>query len=200
MGQGRRKVKQDGGYVRLQRDIRLDPDYRALSLEAQWLYKELLIDVDFIGVCDYSPRKLAKIPAGADLLRIETAAAELRAALFIVVDDETGELLVRTFVKHDGLYKQPNMCVAMVKAFRKVGSPTLQGVISHELNRIKENTMTEIEAAGLAPAKKKAELDKAAHCFTTLTPIMQFTQLDPKQLLDGFVNQYDSQFETAEQF
>lgn len=188
-------MKQDGGYVRLQRDIRLDPDYRALSLEAQWLYKELLIDVDFIGVCDYAPRKLAKIGTGIELLRVEAAAAELRTRLFIVIDDETDELLVRTFVKHDGLYKQPNMCVAMVKAFRKVGSPTLQGVISHELNRIKEATMNEIETAGLSPTKLKAERDKAAHCFTTLTPILQFTQLDPKQLLEAFVENYDAAFD-----
>jgi hypothetical protein len=188
-------VKENGGYVRLQRDIRLDPDYRALTPLAQWLYKELLIDVDFIGVCDYAPRKLAKIATGMTAMQIEQYAAELRAALFIVIDDETGELLVRTFVKHDGLYKQPNMCVAMVKAFRRVGSPTIQGVISHELNRIKDAALAEIDTAGLAPAKKKAEQDKAAHCFTTLTPIMQFTQVDPKALIEGFVQQYDGQFE-----
>ena len=193
-------MKQDGGYVRLQRDIRLDPDYRALSRDAQWLYKELLIDADFIGVADYAPRKLAKIAVNTTALEIETAAAELRAALFIVIDDETGELLVRTFVKHDGLYKQPNMCVAMVKAFRRVGSPTIQGVISHELNRIKDATLAEIETAGLTPAKLKTERDKAAHCFTTLTPIMQFTQVDPKQLLEGFVQGYDAQFESADHF
>ncbi|WNN95992.1 helix-turn-helix DNA binding domain protein [Arthrobacter phage Hirko] len=187
-------MKQDGGYVRLQRDIRLDPDYRALTPLAQWLYKELLIDVDFIGVADYAPRKLAKIATGLTVLEVETAAAELRAALFIVIDDETGELLVRTFVKHDGLYKQPNMCVAMVKAFRKVGSPTLQGVISHELNRIEAAARDEIDKSGLPAAKKKAELDKADHCFTTLTPIMKFTQVDPKQLLEGFVAGYDGQF------
>ena len=188
-------MKQDGGYVRLQRDIRLDPEYRALTPLAQWLYKELLIDVDFIGVADYAPRKLAKIATGLTVLEVETAAAELRAALFVVIDDETGELLVRTFVKHDGLYKQPNMCVAMVKAFRKVGSPMLQGVISHELNRIKSTVTAEIDDAGLPPAKKKAEQDKAAHCFTTLTPILQFTQIDPKAMIDGFVQQYDNQFE-----
>lgn len=188
-------MKQDGGYVRLQRDIRLDPDYRALSRDAQWLYKELLIDVDFIGVADWAPRKLAKIAVNTTPLEVETAAAELRAALFIVVDDETGEVLVRTFVKHDGLYKQPNMCVAMVKAFRKIGSPTLQGIISHELNRIRASVNDEIEIAGLSPAKKKAEQDKADLCFTTLTPIMQFTQLDPKVLLEGFVQAYDRALE-----
>jgi len=180
-------VKQDGGYVRLQRDIRLDPDYRALTLEAQWLYKELLIDVDFIGVADWAPWKIAKIATGTELLRVETAAAELRAALFIVVDDETREVLVRTFVKHDGLYKQPNMCVAMVKAFRKVGSPTLQGVISHELHRICTTVSDEIDKSGLPPAKKKAERDKADHCFTTLAPIMQFTQIDPAKLLEDLM-------------
>jgi hypothetical protein len=180
-------MKQDGGYVRLQRDIRLDPDYRALSLEAQWLYKELLIDVDFIGVTDYAPRKLAKIAAGTALMRVETAAAELRAALFIVIDDETGELLVRTFMKHDGLYKQPNMCVAMVKAFRKIGSPTLQGVISHELHRICAAVSEEIDKSGQPPAKKKADRDKADHCFMTLAPIMQFTQTDPAKLLEDLV-------------
>ena len=193
-------MKQDGGYVRLQRDIRLDPDYRALSRDAQWLYKELLIDVDFVGVADWAPRKLAKVAVNTSALEVETAAAELRAKLFIVIDDETEELLVRTFVKHDGLWKQPNMCVAMVKAFRKIGSPTIQGVISHELHRIKESAAVAIDEAGLTPPKKKAELDKVAHCFTALTPIMQFTQVDPKLLLEGFVQGYDAQFESADHF
>jgi len=184
----------------MQRDVKIDPDYKALTRDGQWLYGALLLDVDFVGVAEWKPKKLAKHAVETTAMDVERAAAELRSKLFIVIDDETEEVLVRTFVKHDGLYKQPNMCVAMVKAFRGIGSPTIQGVISHELTRLKEATVAEIEGAGLAPAKLKAELDKAAHCFTTLTPIMQFTQLDPKMLLDGFVQSYDAAFEDASRF
>lgn len=193
-------MKQDGGYVRFYRDVRLDPQYRALSPMAQWLYQALLLDVDFIGVADWAPRKIAKVATGLTHMQVEQHAAELRAALFIVLDDETGEVLVRTFMKHDGLYKQPNMCVAMVKAFRKVGSPTLQGVVAHELHKIRAGVTAGIEASGLPPAKKKAEQDKADHCFTTLMPIMQFTQVDPADLLASFVEGYDRAFESADQF
>jgi hypothetical protein len=179
----------------MQRDVKIDPDYKGLTRDGQWLYGALLLDVDFVGVADWSPKKIAKHAIETTALDVERAAAELRAKLFIVVDDETDEVLVRTFIKHDGLYKQPNMCVAMVKAFRKIGSPVIQGVIAHELHRIKQATIEEIDGAGLPPTKKKSEQDKADHCFTALTPIMQFTQVDPAGLLESFVETYDAEFD-----
>lgn len=188
-------MTEDGGYVRLQRDIKLDEDYLALTRDAQWLYGALMVDVDFIGVAEWKPSRLTKRSVGTTLLDVERAAAELQEKLFIVVDRDTEEVLIRTFVKYDGLYKQPNMCVAMVKAFRKVGSPEIRGVISHELNRISATVREKIDASPLTPAKKKAEHEKADHCWNALSVITSKKAIDPADLLNQFVESFDEAFE-----
>lgn len=188
-------MTEDGGYVRVQRDIKLDDDYLALTRDAQWLYGALMVDVDFIGVAEWKPSKMMKRSIGTTVLDVERAGAELQEKLFIVIDRDTEEVLIRTFVKYDGLYKQPNMCVAMVKAFRKIGSPEIRGVISHELNRISETVREKIDASPLTPTKKKAENEKADHCWNALSVITSKKAIDPAELLNKFVESFDEAFE-----
>ena len=69
----------------------------------------------------------------------KSAAEELARNLYIVVDEETEEVLIRSFVRHDGLMKQPNMAVAMVKAARSIASRNIRAVLVHELLRLRED-------------------------------------------------------------
>lgn len=128
------------GYIRIHRSIKLDDDFLALSIPANWLYKELLLDVNFVGVGDWNPRKMLDRAGTATVETIEIAAQELVDSLFMVIDDRTGEFLIRTFMRHDGLYQQPNMCKAMVKAYMDTGSRKLRRVIAWELLDIAERT------------------------------------------------------------
>jgi hypothetical protein len=68
----------------------------------------------------------------------DRAAAELVAALFLVIDEDTEEVLIRSFLKHDGLLHKPNVTKAMVSAFTRISSPLIRGVIVHELTRLHE--------------------------------------------------------------
>ncbi len=43
---------------------------------------------------------------------------------------------IRSFIRNDGLMKQPRMAVSMARAYGAVGSRTIQGVVIHELQRI----------------------------------------------------------------
>ncbi|QWY81946.1 helix-turn-helix DNA binding domain protein [Arthrobacter phage Sicarius2] len=190
-------MKDDLGYIRLQRRLKIDPEFCALTRDAQWLYETLLLDVDFVGIADWRPKKLAKRAADTTADVIDRAAAELTSRLFIIVDEDTDEVFVRTFMKHDGLYKQPNMCKAMVKAFMSVGSPTLRSMISHELNQIGPRLRYDIEQRGLSSGEKKSEHDKLDRCWHALNEITSYPQINPAAVLEDFNQQYDKHFEGA---
>ena len=64
---------------------------------------------------------------------VEMFATVLEEREFIVVDRATEEVLVRSFVKHDGLMDQWNMAAAVARTFSAVASKPLRGAIVHEL-------------------------------------------------------------------
>jgi hypothetical protein len=55
---------------------------------------------------------------------------------FIVIDEESGELLVRSLIRHDGIWKQPNLLKAAREAADLVESPVIRAVLLEELRRI----------------------------------------------------------------
>lgn len=126
-----------GEFTRIRRDIWADDEFLALSVSAQWLYFYLLTsDINLAGVADWRPKRITPRAVGLSPDVIESAAQELTAGLYIVVDEDTEEALVRSFIKHDGLLKQPNMGVAVAKAYRETSSKMLRGVIVHELRKL----------------------------------------------------------------
>lgn len=119
-------------------DIWNDDDFRALTVHAQFLYLQLLSSatLSYAGVADWRPVRLAALSNDATKQNVQAAADELAGRSFIVVDDETEEVLVRSFLKHDGLLHKPNVTKAMVTAFSKIASPTLRGVVVWELAKL----------------------------------------------------------------
>lgn len=115
-----------------------DDDFRALPCDSQLLYFTLvtLPNLSYCGVTDWRPKKLAALAPDWTPRRVEDAARELWERLYVVLDEDTEEVLVRSFIRNDGLMKQPRMAVSMVAAYRAVGSRMLQGVIVHELQRL----------------------------------------------------------------
>lgn len=92
----------------------------------------------YAGVADWRPKRLATLASGRTPADVEAAASELIEGLYIVTDEDTEEVLIRSFMKHDGLLQKPNVAKAMVKAYDQVYSLTLKGVIVHELNKLHE--------------------------------------------------------------
>lgn len=119
-------------------DIWNDDDFRRLSAQAQLLYLQLLTSatLTYAGVADWRPNRIAALANGRTPAEIDAAASELEQGLYIVIDEATEEVLIRSFLKHDGLLQKPNVTKAMVTAYGQVYSLTLKGVIVHELNRL----------------------------------------------------------------
>lgn len=125
-------------YTRVLTSIWSDNEFTALSADAQWLYLAILTapDRSLCGVADWRVNRLKKRAVGRTAEALEIIAEELEAAYFLVIDRDTEEALVRSFVRKDTVMKMPNMATAMVKAFQQVVSPRLRAVIVHELRRL----------------------------------------------------------------
>jgi hypothetical protein len=138
-----------------------DEDFLDLSPAAQHLYFVLKTSpsLSYAGVADWRPNRIAAKARGWTLSQLEAAADELIEGRFIVVDEDTEEVLVRSFVRHDGLMKQPKMATAMASALSMVASRTLRGVVVHELRRLRDH---EPELKGWASDKASELLDKAS--------------------------------------
>jgi hypothetical protein len=130
-------------YAQIKLAIWADDDWRDLSPMARYLYLTLLTSptLSHCGVADWRPARIAAL-CGMTPDEVEEYGGELVAALYLVIDDESEEVLIRSFVRNDGLMKQPKMAVAMASAHAAVASQTIRGIIVHELKRLREDFPT----------------------------------------------------------
>lgn len=153
-----------------------DEDFRALPSTAQWLYFRLVTDpgLTFAGTLDWRPAKLAASTADLTAVDVEMLAAYLEDPAdhdpYIIVDRDSEEALIRTFIRHDGLMTSPNITVAMLKAHAAIGSTVLRSVVVHQLAALK---VDEPDLRGWA--KVPPGLLRRAK----LSPVEAFSQLAP---------------------
>lgn len=129
-------------HARVNLAIWSDPDFRALPPPAQHLYLFLWTapDLTYCGAHDWRPGRMSGLSAGATPEYIRQVAACLQARHFIVVDEQTEEVLVRSWIRFDGLMKQPRMAISCITAYAAVSSEVLRGVVVDELLKLRERT------------------------------------------------------------
>jgi hypothetical protein len=112
-----------------------DPDFLALTGDAQRLYLVLFSHkkLSLAGVLPLQPRQWAKTARDALPETVEEALRELVEARFVVVDEDTEEALVRTFVRHDGGATNSNVHKAIRCAIDRVASKRLRATIEYQL-------------------------------------------------------------------
>lgn len=159
-------------FAQIQLAIWEDEDFLDLSMPAQWLYLYLSTnpDLTFAGISDWRPKRIKPKAAALTVDVIESAAQELADALYIVVDDDTEEVLVRSFMRNDGLLKQKNMGVAVARAYATVASRELRGVIVHELRRLHSENPAWGSWNGLADVLAKRSVDPSGNPSTMPSP------------------------------
>lgn len=125
-------------HARIRLDIWDDEDFCNLTTTAQWLYFRVLshASLSYCGVADWRPGRLAASANDATASDIEAFAIELERGNYFVVDRDTEEVLVRSFVKHDELMGKWNMASAVARTWSEVASKPLKGVVVHELHRL----------------------------------------------------------------
>lgn len=127
-------------HARIKCTIWHDGDFRSLGVDAQWAYHRLLSDSNrnHAGVLPLTRKRWAGSAAGMTLERVDAALAELVAATFVVLDEDTEEVLVRTYMRHNEIAAQPNVLKAALRQAAQVESPLLRSALAYELRLLPE--------------------------------------------------------------
>lgn len=128
-------------YARYLARTHRDDDWHRLTTAHHDCYMALLSDEDisWAGVAPYLPSRFAKLASDLNEKKVLRLWADLDAARMLVVDREAGEVLVRTFLRHDNVLAKPNLTKAFVRAFEKVRSEPIRRVIRSELGKLYED-------------------------------------------------------------
>lgn len=121
-----------------------DPDFKSLTTSEQLLYFKLCSQSDtaLSGVLTYAPVRWAMQTRELDASQVEEAISGLAAKRFVVVDFETQEVLIRSFIRNDAGWRSPRTMIAVANAVRRVLSPGLKAVIAAELERLDTSSLS----------------------------------------------------------
>jgi hypothetical protein len=88
------------------------------------------------GVVMLTLRRWANLAPDTPIEVLERHVQILAECRFVVVDWDTEELLVRSFIRNDGVAKQPHVLLNAVRSVRHLRSPMLRIAVGRELLRI----------------------------------------------------------------
>lgn len=122
-------------YAPLLTSIWSDDDFVALTPGAQRFYFLAMSqpNITYCGVVPFTARRWARMAAGTTTDDVDLAVEELEDAGFVVLDDDTEELWVRSFVRHNGVLGQPQLAKAMDRAFDDILSDAIRAQFLAEL-------------------------------------------------------------------
>ncbi|MFJ2630902.1 hypothetical protein ACIO6U_02920 [Streptomyces sp. NPDC087422] len=126
------------GHGRILTSIWEDADFLALDERGQRLYLFLISqpNLNHAGLLDLTLRRWARKASGLTVAELEERIAELAKARFVVVDEGTEELLIRSFVRNDGVWRMPKVMGAMVSGALEISSPALRRALLDEMGRV----------------------------------------------------------------
>ena len=126
------------GYVKLLRSIWTDPDFIALTVDAQRLYMLLMSqdNLSHVGVLPLTPGRFSGLAGDTNTANIRLALTELEAARFIIIDETAEEIWVRSYITHDEAFKLTNGKKSLVNAYAEVFSKVLRPLIRAALTTV----------------------------------------------------------------
>ncbi|MGW7597287.1 hypothetical protein [Streptomyces antimycoticus] len=126
------------GHGRILTSIWEDEDFLALDEQQQRMYLFLISqpNLNHAGLLDLTLRRWSRKARGLTVGELEKRIAALDEARFIVVDDDTEELLIRSFVRNDGVWRMPKVMGAMVSGALEISSKRLQRALLAEMDRV----------------------------------------------------------------
>jgi hypothetical protein len=146
------------------RDIWSDPDWLALRSTTKLVYLQLISqpDISRVGVLPQVPGRWASMHPDLAKADIVAALAELTETRFIIVDDETEEVWIRTYIVHDELYKIPNGIRSLRVAVSEVISPMLRDLIAEQVEPLIAKPKTEApEETSANPSENPSDMGSA---------------------------------------
>lgn len=130
-----------------------DEEFRALPAAAQQLYMLLLSqpNLSHAGTISITVRRWAGMAADTTTESVLAALRVLSERRFVVVEWDTEELLIRTLIRNDNVFKQPKVLRAAKADAESVSSPKIRRALRKEimacpLDQVTENARTEVSS------------------------------------------------------
>ena len=153
-----------------------DEDFADQDAGDKWLYIVLLGQpaLNYAGVQPLNLRrwrKACRTDQGTPTEReMKARLLRLERRGYVFTDEDTGEVLARSFIRNDEVYKQPNVFKSALRAVAQIESPKLAAVMRDELDRIEQpEVKSEKLAADLAMLRGAAD----RHLARTLEPFAE---------------------------
>lgn len=134
-----------GEYGKLYKSAWGDSDFKALTEGEQALYHKLISqsDTSLAGVLTYAPVRWAGQTAGMTVADIEARMAGLVEKRYALVDLETQEVLIRSYIRNDSGWRSPRTMLGVAGAVRRILSKSLRAAVSVELQRIDTSDLSD---------------------------------------------------------
>lgn len=112
-----------------------DADWRDLPADAQHMYLLLVSqpDISPCGVLPFLPRRWAAMAGDLTEVDVQSRVTSLAAKRFVLLDEETGELAIRSYVRHDGGLTNVKMRGAIKNALVEIHSSVIRSAIEAEI-------------------------------------------------------------------
>ncbi|QIJ61449.1 hypothetical protein [Streptomyces sp. JB150] len=126
------------GHGRILTSIWEDSDFLTLDEREQRLYLFLISqpNLNHAGLLPLTLRRWSRKARELTHIELEKRLQALEDTRFIVMDEDTEELLIRSFVRNDGVWKQPKVMGAMVSGAMEISSRRLRRALLAEVDRI----------------------------------------------------------------
>lgn len=143
-------------FAKVKATVWQDDDWKQLHPLEQWGYTLLLSQpaINNCGVLPYVVTRWARLAVGIDLDQVRQIMLGLEARSFVVVDEETAEVLVRSFIKHDEVEKQPNLVKAAKRQYLEVQSPRIRATLHREYPHLFDAVNGDASALASKPLSK----------------------------------------------
>lgn len=143
-------------YAAILTAIWADQEFTALTVGAQRLYLFLLSQpgLSQVGFLDINLKKWSNKAAALSAGDVEKHLAELATAGFVVADYETDEVLIRTYVRNSGAWKQPLIVAAMVPAVVEIESQKIRRALIQELDRLPLDELKDLPSPKGGPSTR----------------------------------------------
>ncbi|MFD7109109.1 hypothetical protein ACFWAF_02830 [Streptomyces microflavus] len=167
------------GHGRILTSIWEDTDFTELDESEQRLYLFLISqpNLNHAGLLDLTLRRWSRKARGLSVGELEKRIHALEQARFIVVDDDTEELLIRSFIRNDGVWRMPKVMGAAVSGALEISSKRLQQALLAEMDRIPLGELsdepTKVRAGGEGPSIRRQvqnHIEDLRRAFGTPTP------------------------------
>ncbi|MFE2324644.1 hypothetical protein ACFXD5_12115 [Streptomyces sp. NPDC059385] len=133
------------GHGRILTSIWEDADFLDLEEREQRLYLFLISqpNLNHAGLLDLTLRRWARKARSLTSAELEKLLQALESARFIVMDEDTEELLIRSFIRNDGVWRMPKVMGAAVSGALEISSKRLQQALLDEMDRIPLNELSD---------------------------------------------------------